>query len=261
MGFLFAQQTDIGIKKSINQDSLYVAEANTPAGAVLLAVVCDGMGGLSKGELASAEVCRAFSRWFKEELPNLLSSSNQSAPINIAGIESSLANLLKNCNDAILDYSVRHHLTVGTTALALLLTTTSYYIVNIGDSRVYQIDTALYQLTKDQSVVQQEVDLGILSQEQAEMDSRRNILLQCMGAKPTIEPQFIYGTYLPDTVFLLCTDGFRHVITPKELYESLCPQKMLSEAQMHDNLKALVELNKSRNETDNITAIAIRQVP
>jgi serine/threonine protein phosphatase PrpC len=86
-------------------------------------------------------------------------------------------------------------------------------------------------------------------------------LLQCIGAKAAVEPEFYGGGYRPETVFLLCTDGYRHVVSPRELYEGLNPATMLSEEQMFANLALLVELNKRRNETDNITAVAIRALP
>ena len=69
MKFCATADTDIGISKQTNQDSILVKHANTKFGQILLAVVCDGMGGLSKGELSSAMVIQAFSDWFDKELP------------------------------------------------------------------------------------------------------------------------------------------------------------------------------------------------
>ena len=73
MKLLSAACSDRGIKKKINQDSLLVRSAMTKEGEILLAAVCDGMGGLEKGEVASGEVIRALARWFEETLPLLLS--------------------------------------------------------------------------------------------------------------------------------------------------------------------------------------------
>ena len=72
MNFLTAFHTDVGIKKKTNQDSLLIHQAQTDSGNVLLAVICDGMGGLAKGEVASACMIRAFSDWFRLELPSML---------------------------------------------------------------------------------------------------------------------------------------------------------------------------------------------
>jgi serine/threonine protein phosphatase PrpC len=256
MGFLCAYHTDAGIKKKTNQDSFYVAEASTAIGPVFFALVCDGMGGLSEGELASSEVCKGFAEWFRTEVPGLIAQG-----LTAENLEASWIAQLEIANEKLLEYSSCKHLSLGTTAVALLLTKTHYYAISIGDSRLYQISDALYQITKDQTVVQNEVDLGILSKEQAEQDSRRNVLLQCVGVKTKIEPEFYWGSYSHKTVFLLCTDGYRHVVTPQELYENLKPSETLTEEQMFSNLTLLLELNKIRNETDNITALAVRLVP
>ena len=72
MGFLSVVHSDRGIKKNTNQDSVLIKEASTDYGDVMLAVVCDGMGGLAKGEVASAALIKAFSMWFEVQFPELL---------------------------------------------------------------------------------------------------------------------------------------------------------------------------------------------
>ncbi len=72
MRYLSAFYTDIGTQKKSNQDSLLIQEANTATGTTLLAVLCDGLGGLQKGEIASAEMIKAFSAWFQYQYPILL---------------------------------------------------------------------------------------------------------------------------------------------------------------------------------------------
>lgn len=253
MPYLYACKTDVGIKKKTNQDSICLIEADTVRGPVLLAAVCDGMGGLASGELASAVLCRAFSKWFKQHVPALVKHDTSSEAVK-AGME----NLLLDANENLLDYSGRKHLSLGTTACALLIIGDAYYAINIGDSRLYQLSDALYQITKDQTVVQQEVDMGILTPEAAEKDPRRNVLLQCVGASVMIEPVFYSGTATPGSVFMLCSDGFRHVITPREIWEALNPQNMKSEEEMEKQLAYLIELNKYRREEDNISALAVR---
>ena len=69
MRYMVTADTDVGIAKANNQDSVLIKHASTDIGEVLMAIVCDGMGGLAKGELASATVVKAFSKWFDEELP------------------------------------------------------------------------------------------------------------------------------------------------------------------------------------------------
>ena len=113
MRFVATADTDIGTTKDTNQDSAMIKHAMTEAGEVLMAVVCDGMGGLSNGELASATVIRAFSDWFDEELPVELEHVN----MQIVGLKWS--NMLKDLNQKILQYGSRYG-SMGTTFSGIL---------------------------------------------------------------------------------------------------------------------------------------------
>lgn len=252
MNFKIAVHTDVGIKKSTNQDSVLVKTAQTDFGNVLLCAICDGMGGLAKGELASATMVRMLSKWFEEEFPGLLYQGLQEKTL-----KSSWNRLIDRANKKISCYGQVRHINLGTTMVVLLVTGQTYFIVNVGDSRIYQIKKRFAQLTKDQTVVQREVDLGRITAEDAGKDPRRNILLQCIGASRTIDPQYVTGKVETGTLFLLCSDGFRHVVTPEELQQSL-DAKFQSEQEMKNRLRFLTELNKSRHETDNISAALIR---
>lgn len=96
MNFLKAAYTDVGIKKKTNQDSVLIREASTDYGQVLLAVVCDGMGGLSKGEVASTAVINSVSAWFEAEFADILYTSMDSDALRI-----SLENFIYRMNDKI----------------------------------------------------------------------------------------------------------------------------------------------------------------
>ncbi|MDR2196566.1 MAG: protein phosphatase 2C domain-containing protein [Coriobacteriales bacterium] len=255
MEFISAYHTDVGIKKKTNQDSLFLAEAQTLKGNVFLSVICDGMGGLSQGEVASATLAKAFQNWFREELPVLLQTDITPDIVRVSWRE-----LIERMNAKVLAYGVAHRVSLGSTVVALLLVANWYLIVNIGDSRAYCFVDAPTQLTKDQTVVQREVEQGLLTAEQAEADPRRNILLQGFGARATIEPEFVHGLFVPGTLFMLCSDGFRHRITPSELWELLNPQILESEQQMYNNIIYLTEMSKYRYEQDNISVITIKAV-
>ena len=253
MNFLTAFHTDVGIKKKTNQDSLLIHQAQTDFGNVLLAVICDGMGGLAKGEVASACMIRAFSDWFRLELPSILSQG-----LRPEALRSSWEQLVRRVDQKIADYSCKYNVNMGTTCVALLIVDETYYIMNIGDSRIYLISNNIYQLTKDQTYVQREIDAGRMTYEQSLTDPQRNVLLQCVGASPVIEPDFFMGDVRINQTYMLCCDGFRHVIDAREFFDILNPDTNTDPGTMQSNLVYLTELNKQRMETDNITAVLIR---
>lgn len=253
MKFITSVHTDVGIKKSTNQDSVYVEVANTDNGEVLLAVICDGMGGLKKGEVASAMLIRAFSRWFHQEFPRLL--YNDFDPNQL---QDSWNRLISEQNARISQYGAENYVSLGTTAVALLLVDNVYYVINVGDSRAYMIKNQVTQITVDQTVIQREMDMGRMTYEQAMRSPDRNVLLQCVGASLEIQPDFFVGEYEPDSIFMLCSDGFRHLITVDEFFNKLNPKFSKTKESMHESAVYFTELNKSRNETDNISVALIR---
>lgn len=252
MRFIATADTDIGISKDTNQDSVLIKHAKADGKEVLLSVVCDGMGGLAKGELASATVIRAFAKWFDEELPYEL----ENVDMQVIGAKWSL--LLKELNAQILEYSKENGIEgVGTTFSGILFIDEQYVIGHVGDSRVYHIGAALTQLTTDQTFVAREISRGTMTLEQAKTDKRRNLLLQCIGASKAVEPQIICGK-TEKGAYMLCSDGFRHEITEAEIYESLNPINLMNKDAMHNNAKYLIEQNKSREEKDNISVLLIK---
>ncbi len=253
MNFITAAYTDVGIKKMTNQDSLLIQQADTDYGAVLLAVLCDGMGGLQKGEVASASLVRDFSDWFHRELPVLLQNG-----LRQDALRDSWDSLIQRANVRIGNYGISARISLGTTCVAMLLVGDLYYILNVGDSRIYLISDDVYQLTKDQTYVQREMDANRMTYEQSLMDPQRSVLLQCVGASDVVEPAYYIGSVQPDQCFLLCCDGFRHVVDPAEFFEYLNPHVATDAKRMRANLVYLTELNKERQETDNITAALIK---
>lgn len=255
MNYLTAVHTDVGIKKSTNQDSVLIETADTEYGSVLLGLICDGMGGLAKGEVASATLTRAFREWFRTEFPRILYQGMEAEQLR-----QSWLNLIDDTNQKIADYGSELHVNLGTTVVAILLVGKNYYIINIGDSRIYMIQQDLRLLTKDQTFVQREMDCGRMTPDEAAVHPQRNVLLQCVGASNVIEPDFYTGEFRENMIFMLCSDGFRHVIKPQEFYQYLNPGAIQTEAQMQDAAKYLTELNKQRMEVDNISVALIRTV-
>lgn len=251
MRFTFTTDTDVGTTKNTNQDSILVKHGEYFGGEILMAIICDGMGGLSKGELASATVVRRFAKWFDEEL------SYELEHLDLQVIGGKWALMLKDLNVKILEYAHVNNLTMGTTFTGILFIGESYVITHVGDTRVYQIDNTIKQLTSDQTFVSREVKRGMMTLEQAKTDKRRNMLLQCVGASDVVEPEIIVGKQSKG-VYMLCSDGFRHEISEKEMYESLNPMNFVNKKAMHSNAKYLIELIKQRKERDNISVILIK---
>lgn len=253
MNYIVTADTDIGIAKSTNQDSLTVKVISTGAGRMVFALLCDGMGGLEKGEVASASVIRAFDDWVKQDLSTLCNGV-----LDATAIKAQWEKILLEQNALIKAYGAARGVRLGTTAVVMLLTETQYYIMNVGDSRAYQIAEGLVQLTNDQTFVAREVALGNMTPEQAEVDPRRSVLLQCIGASEEVYPDFFVGEAKQNAVYMLCSDGFRHEISPAEIYYKLQPAALMNETDMHRNTLELIELNKSRNERDNISVVLVR---
>lgn len=253
MNFVISATTDIGIRKKTNQDSLSVKTIQTNQGRMVFAVLCDGMGGLQRGEVASAALIHAFNQWVTEQLPSLCN-----APIEDYIIREQWMEITAKMNEEIKRYGNYHQVQLGTTLVAILITEKRYYIINVGDSRAYEIKDELIQLTKDQTFVEREVQLGNMTREQAEKDSRKNVLLQCVGASPEVYPEMFFGDTKQDAVYMLCSDGFRHEISTDEIFNGFKPDNLLNELDMERNARRLIDINKQRQETDNISVVLVR---
>ena len=255
MNYIYAFHTDVGIQKSTNQDSLCIKEAETDQGTLLMAIMCDGMGGLEKGEVASKTVIKAFSDWFENKLAFDLAKAE---PVN--EVKYKWERMIKQLNQDIAEYGRKYHLQLGTTISAFLIFEDGKYLIgHVGDSRVYEItDTDITALTEDQTVVANEVKNGRLTQEEAASDPRKNVLLQCIGASKVVEPVFSDGQITRGSCYMLCSDGFRHLISSDEIHSGFAPDKNHDELAMKHHIVELIEENKNRGETDNISVILIK---
>lgn len=255
MRFLSAAHTDVGISKKINQDSFCLKIAKTPTSNIAFAVMCDGMGGLNDGEYASALVVNAFSNWFENELPSIVDKN-----LNMNSITERWKEIVLYQGQKILGYGQSRNISLGTTLTVFLIVNDKYANIHVGDSRLYKITDAMHQLTKDQTVAAHEIEQQRMTVAEAKTDRRSSILLQCIGASKVIEPDVQIGTVAENEAFMLCSDGFRHQVSDEEMYGVLAPQLLTSEKVMKKSLVDLIELNKARNEKDNITAILIKAI-
>ena len=232
--FFAAYHTDAGIRKGVNQDSLLLKLLKNDTEEILFAVLCDGMGGMQKGELASATVIRTFSEWFD----NNYVKGKGTGPVE--KIQKQWKQLFAKVNAGLIQYGKESGVSLGSTATAILLSSNGTYLIgHVGDTRIYRMNEKVTQLTEDH------VYSG-------------NILLQCIGVNEFIKPQFLRGFVQRGESILLCSDGFRHVVTEKELYENLHRGVRADIEAMKWKLVKMIELNKKRKEKDNISAILIK---
>ena len=255
MKYFGSASTDVGIVKSTNQDSVCLKIADFDSkGQVAMAVICDGMGGLAKGELASKTVICRFSNWFEKELPKLINSYTKEK------ISSEWTRIIREQNQRILNYGTQTSVNLGTTLSVILIIEGSYIIAHVGDSRIYEISDSVKQLTEDQTFINREIKAGRMTPQEAAVHPKRNMLLQCVGASHEVDPDVLYGTVAPNTVFMLCSDGFRHVLTDAEIFENFNPSNINSKETMKQNSDYLIDVVKKRNERDNITVALLKSV-
>jgi serine/threonine protein phosphatase PrpC len=251
MHFYYSCYTDVGTRKKVNQDACVVKAFKKQGKTYLLAVICDGVGGLQSGEVASANAVREFSDWFDYEFPLLLEDEEPLDGILFQRWNS----LINKINNNLVDFGNRRNERVGTTLSGILFTDSRYYIAHVGDSRIYIMNPGLEQLTEDQTLVAKEVREGRMTEEQAKTDPRKNVILQCVGSMKRVVPDFRKGSFAGNADFLLCTDGFRHKISNEEITSFL---RCVPPEEMKNRLCHLTEIVKERGEKDNITSILIR---
>ncbi len=253
MKFIQSYYTDIGIKRKTNQDSVILIKADTDFGEVLLAGVCDGMGGHQYGELASKTIVKKLERWFKVEFPAILYNG-----ITEEIIKKNWNRVLKECNEELVDFGEENGIELGSTVTLFLFVQSRYYIAHVGDSRGYAIrKEEVYQITQDHSLIADEVRRGKLTELEAKNDKRKNILLECVGITRTINIDFYSGNIERNTCYLACSDGFWHKLSDRDLIYYLQGSQFNDNKMIRMHLNYLVEQVKNRGEKDNISAIGV----
>lgn len=233
--------TDTGRIRTGNEDNFF-AEADDRRGVF---VVADGMGGHAAGEVASEMAVTIISR-------NLLGLSSVRDP----GAAELVGKSLQEANRAIFDRMLAESdkQGMGTTASVMVLSDHGYLIGQIGDSRVYLYrDGALIQITKDHSYVQEQVDAGLLTPEQARYHPYSNVITRCVGASDEVEADIYAGEARVGDVFLLCSDGLTGMVDDRRLAQLLMARS--GPGRIVDSL--IAEAN-GRGGLDNITAIVIQ---
>ena len=239
MHFTCAARTDVGTVRSGNEDSYLML-----AGRGLF-IVADGMGGHAAGEVASEMAVRITSH----ELGSLRGLSEAEASDRMGAA-------LRAANKAIFERTLAEHdkLGMGTTATVLLFMRRRYLIGQVGDSRAYLFRNGeLLHLTRDHSLVQELIDAGLLSPDQARGHPCSKVLTRCLGTPGDVVPDIYLGALEQGDVFLIASDGLTGMLEDEQLIRIMSsgggPQRWVE--------RMISEAN-GRGGLDNITAIVIR---
>jgi serine/threonine protein phosphatase PrpC len=242
LSLAFAAATDTGCKRANNQDSFgYNTDPH-------LYVVCDGVGGALGGEVASNTAVRNFMESF-----DALSETTQQQKLPI---ESRLLHSIEQANRAVRDISASdpRFSNMGTTLVCACVDGARAVIGNVGDSRAYLIrDGVCVQITHDHSLIAEQLQNGLLTQEMAEKSSLQSVITRAIGMAETVEPDLFAATLQAEDRLLLASDGLTRYLKPAEIASIAS-----AELELPLICKQFVECAKQRGGADNITCIVLR---
>lgn len=228
-----------------NQDAVVLLQVLTARGRVMMAAVCDGMGGLAQGEVASGYVTRRLQEWFYE---SLLYAMQKRKPYWV--IRRSLDRLVYHMQEQLQQYGSREKLSLGTTMTVLVLWEKVYLIWHLGDSRIYRMN-GTGRRGREWAKTAEAV---CLTKDHAR---GKHVLTKCVGSFGYERPDFCMGRIGNGQALLLCSDGFRHCVTNQELSEVLRPGQLREEEQITRRLQEIGEACMKRGEKDNMSAVYV----
>ncbi len=231
--------TDRGLRRSLNEDACL---ADTSARCF---TVADGVGGAAAGEVASGLFISTVS-------DTVQFADNRSEEDAVRIIEKTFL----KANGAIFTYAAKHPECSGMacTAELLLLHDWGFVLGHVGDSRTYRFrSNRLERLTRDHSFVQQQLDSGKISADEAKNHRYRNVILRAVGADESIDVDIVRGAVQPGDLFLSCTDGLTNMVGESDISDCLRRGEQLAET-----AKKLVETANENGGRDNITLILVR---
>lgn len=240
---------ECGRSAGVNQDSLILLQVLTARGRVLMAAVCDGMGGHTQGEEASAYVTKRLQEWFYESLLRAIQKKKQ-----YWVIRRSLDRLTYHMQEALRQYGSSEKQNLGTTMTVLVIYEKTYLIWHLGDSRIYRI----YDRHDRKKQGRREGN-GIMCMTEDHVKGK-NMLTRCVGSFGYERPDFRMGTVRDGDAMLLCSDGFHHCVTEQELFDALRTRQIHGEEQIARRLQEIGEACMKRGERDNMSAIYIKMV-
>ena len=235
MRFECASRTNVGLKRKINEDSLFVDSERG------LWAVADGMGGHDAGEVASATVVEALRNLPRVENLDELASAAKDA---LAGANRQLIDLARSSGS---------QQSIGTTVVGIAIADGDFRCFWMGDSRAYRFrDGYLSRISRDHSLVQKLIDAGMLSPEDAEHHENANVVTRAVGVSEQVEVDVVSGDAVPGDQFLLASDGLTRVVEDDEIASEL------QSSPPDQAADKLIELVLSRGAPDNVTIVIIK---
>ncbi len=236
-------KTDVGLTRSVNQDAFSYGEFSETAA---WAVVCDGMGGASAGDVASSVASSLIAEKLKKSF---------SPDMNSASVINLIKSVVETANSKL--YSMASENPdlqgMGTTVVVAIISGSKIYIANAGDSRAYYYckENGLTQITKDHSVVQAMVELGEITPDEARNHPRKNIITRALGVEDTIELDFYENEMDADGVLLICSDGLTNYVVDEEI------EKLIVNTEFDKLAEVLVDSANEKGGGDNITVVTV----
>ena len=244
---VFAQRTDIGLKRESNEDSalsVQPEDQQVMESKGILFVVADGLGGHTRGEVASQLAVNTIRDvYYQQEV------GDPEAALRLA-IEQANARIYNE--SMAMSPKLEPDQMMGSTCVAAVILGDTVYVANVGDSRAYIIrEGEAHQISLDHSVVAQQLREGLITKEQARDHPDRNKIYRCLGNE-TVEVDTFSEKVQPGDLLLLCTDG---------LSESVPEEEVVNIVQQHEPQESVQRLIERANEEggrDNITAVVAR---
>jgi len=240
----FAALTDSGRVRANNEDALSFDPA------LGLAILADGMGGYNGGEVASgmaiALLQASFGRWL----------AHAGAQAHTRAVRRALQAGVDEANDAILEAGVANLQLqgMGTTLVLAAFGPKRVLVGHIGDSRCYRLrDKKLEQLTRDHSLLQEQLDSGAITAEQAAQSPHRNLVTRALGIERHVDLEMHEHNVRPDDLYLLCSDGLSEMVSDAQIFTVLLQETGLSE-----KATLLVALANENGGRDNISVVLAR---
>lgn len=225
----------------------------------LMAMVADGIGGYSEGKFASNFAIEQIKDWWNKRIDGLLL---QEQPL--IHISNELKMIFKKVNDDLNIIGNKENKKIGTTLSLLFLYNSNFFVLHIGDSRIYKLFSSetvksIKQLTDDHTWINYMVESNKLTKEEARSHQYKNVLLQSLGVNSRIQVYKLSGNFRKNDIFLLCSDGFYSVFSDEDIVNIIDILDKKGKSLQYISEK-LVEKAIKAGATDNISVILIKKV-